>query len=81
MAKSLHTNDYYAFCKALVEARERAGRTQAEIAAKLRRPQSFVSKYESGERRLDVVEFIQICRAIGVDPAAIFRRISARRRG
>jgi transcriptional regulator with XRE-family HTH domain len=42
------------------------GVTQTELAAKLRRPQSFVSKYESGERRLDVVELIEVCQALGL---------------
>jgi transcriptional regulator with XRE-family HTH domain len=41
--------------------------TQEEVALRLRRPQSFVSKYESGERRLDVVEFVEVADAIGFD--------------
>jgi transcriptional regulator with XRE-family HTH domain len=52
----------------LVEARQRADLTQAELSARLKRPQSFVSKYERGERRLDVIEFGYIARAIGLDP-------------
>ena len=47
---------YRHFLNQLKEARLAAGLTQAEVAAKLRRPQSFVSKCESGERRVDVVE-------------------------
>ena len=47
---------YRLFLKRLREARRTAGLTQAQVAAKLRRPQSFVSKCESGERRVDVVE-------------------------
>ena len=49
----------------LVEARQAAGLTQAELAARLRRPQSYVSKYESGERRLDVIELIEAADGIG----------------
>lgn len=41
--------------------------TQSELAEKLKRPQSFVSKYESGERRLDLVELQEICHSVGVD--------------
>jgi len=55
----------------MVAARERAGLTQTDVAARLGRPQSFVSKYESGERRLDLVEFIKICNALGVESQAI----------
>ena len=52
----------------LAQARRDAGITQVELAAKLGHPQSFVSKYESGERRLDVIEFLQVAEAIGIDP-------------
>jgi transcriptional regulator with XRE-family HTH domain len=52
----------------MIGARKTAGLTQRELAKRLRRPQSFVAKYEGGERRVDVVEFIEICRAIETDP-------------
>src|SRR5437660_1175242 len=63
----------------LIKARKQARLTQADLAAKLDRPQSFVSKYEGGERRLDVLEFLQIANAIGFNPAkflADFERLS-----
>jgi transcriptional regulator with XRE-family HTH domain len=78
MARSLHTPEYEHFRSLLVAARERSGLTQADISAKLGRPQSFVSKYEAGERRLDVVEFIQVCAVLGVDPSAIVAAVRAR---
>jgi transcriptional regulator with XRE-family HTH domain len=82
MAKSLHTPEYEYFRALLVAARENARLTQAEVSARLGRPQSFVAKYEGGERRLDIVEFVQVCAALGVDPHAILgemlRRMSAR---
>lgn len=59
----------------LIEAREEAGLTQAEVAKRLRRVQSFVSKYELGERRLDVVDFIAVCDCLGVDPADLLRLV------
>lgn len=71
MARSLHTSDYDYFRSLLIAARERSGLTQAQVALKIRRPQSFVSKYEIGERRLDVVEFIEVCIALGVSPQSI----------
>jgi len=59
----------------LISARVDAGVTQAELASILSVPQSFVSKYETGERRIDVIEFHCICRALGADPAAEFQRL------
>lgn len=77
MTTSLHTAEYEHFRLLLVSAREKAGLTQAEVSEKLRRPQSFVSKYEGGERRLDFVEFLQVCKALGVDPHSILSAIWA----
>jgi len=71
MAKSLHTPDYVRFRSLLLSAREAAGLTQTEVAARLKRPQSFVAKYEGGERRLDLVEFVLVCEALGADPHVI----------
>lgn len=78
MAKSLHTPEYEHFRAILVAAREKAELTQTEVSAKLDRPQSFVAKYEGGERRLDVVEFVQVCDAIGIDPRAVLREMQKR---
>lgn len=75
MAKSLHTPEYEFFRLLLVGARENAGLTQTEVATKIGHPQSFVAKYEGGERRLDVVEFIQVCSALGVDPHEVLRKL------
>jgi transcriptional regulator with XRE-family HTH domain len=61
----------------LIEARKRTGLTQAEIADKLEKPQSFVSKYERGKRRLDIVEFLRIADALGVDPHYIITRVAS----
>lgn len=51
--------------------------TQAQLAARLDRPQSFVAKYEGGERRLDVIEFMEVAEAIGFDPAEFIGRFEA----
>jgi transcriptional regulator with XRE-family HTH domain len=59
----------------LVEARHKKGLTQVEIANRLGKPQSFVSKYESGERRLDVIEFIQVCKALNIQPIVIIQEL------
>jgi transcriptional regulator with XRE-family HTH domain len=66
--------DLYDEClTGLVEARKQAGVTQTELAAQLQRPQSFVAKYEGGERRLDVAEYLMIARALGADPYKLLR--------
>ncbi len=59
----------------LREDRLRAGLTQAALAAKLGRPQSFVAKYEAGERQLDVIEFLLVTRAIGRNPARVLGQL------
>lgn len=68
IGKSVHSTDQTAFCELMVGARKAAGLTQHALALRLKKPQSFVAKYEGGERRLDVVEFIAISRALGADP-------------
>lgn len=68
---------YKIFENALARARHEKGLTQADVAARLGKPQSFVSKYESGERRLDVIEFIEVCEALKIIPLQILEEISA----
>lgn len=58
---------------ALRDARKAAGLTQQQLAAQLGRPQSFIAKVEGCERRLDVVEFLHLCRALGVAAEDILR--------
>lgn len=59
----------------LREIRVDAGLTQSELASRLSRDQTFVSKYESGERRLDVLELREVCRAIGTDFVTFIRKL------
>lgn len=59
----------------LIEAREKAGLTQVDLGEKLSRPQTFVSKIERGARNIDVLEFLEIARAIGVDPVKLIRKL------
>lgn len=58
----------------LRELRVRAGLRQVDLARLLQQPQSFVSKYESGERRLDLIELREVCHALGVTLADFVRR-------
>jgi transcriptional regulator with XRE-family HTH domain len=80
MAGSVFTDAYSAFLAVLVAARHEAGLTQLELAERLRKPQSFVSKFERGERRLDIVEFSEIARAMQRDPIDLLR-VSLERSG
>lgn len=64
MQKSLKSPEYAGIIALLVAVRKRAGIHQQPLSKKLGRPQSFIAKYEGGERRLDVIEFIEIARAL-----------------
>jgi|GEM_PF-374040 len=66
---------YGLFQKALADARQEKRLTQADVAARLGKPQSFVSKYESGERRLDVIEFLEVCEALTVSSYSILKKV------
>ncbi|TKJ29987.1 MAG: transcriptional regulator [Chloroflexi bacterium B3_Chlor] len=58
----IHSQKYQEFLKRLRNARKEAGMTQAEVAAVLGKPQSFISKCETGERRVDIVELSEFAR-------------------
>jgi transcriptional regulator with XRE-family HTH domain len=74
-SKSLFSAEYDRFLRLLREARTKARLTQAQAATRLQRPQSFVSKCESGERRVDVVEFIAFCKAYGAEASELLMKI------
>ena len=69
-----HTGPYEVLVEQLTKLRKEQSLTQKELAERLGKPQSFVSKYESGERKLDVIEFILISQQIGVDPKEAFSK-------
>jgi transcriptional regulator with XRE-family HTH domain len=75
MTESVHSASYSKFIAVLVAARRGAGFTQQEIAGRLGKPQSYVAKIEGGERRLDVVEFIALAKAINVNPKTLFASV------
>jgi transcriptional regulator with XRE-family HTH domain len=58
-----------------MEARKAAGLTQRELGARLKQAHTILAKVESGERRLDVVEFIYVARSLGVDPRELFAKL------
>ena len=67
MEKSIYSSEYSAFLHQLRESRRDKGFTQAEIADRLGTTQSFISKCERGERRIDLVESRAFCRALDID--------------
>jgi len=70
--------DYDRFRSVLRDMRREAGLRQSELADRLGRPQSFVSKYESGQRRLDFVEVERVCKALGASLRELISRIESR---
>lgn len=76
MSKSIHSKKYDRFRGLLIEARRKVHMTQMDVAKILSHPQSYVSKYEGGERRLDVIEFLEISSALKCDPVEIIKEIN-----
>ncbi|UXY09684.1 helix-turn-helix domain-containing protein [Kosakonia sp. ML.JS2a] len=72
---SIYSEQYQSVITALKKARKERGITQVQLAEALGRPQSFIAKIESGERRLDVVEFVHLARLVGLDPNRIINNI------
>jgi transcriptional regulator with XRE-family HTH domain len=77
MRRWVSSRSYRTAIERLVAARNVSGITQRELADRLRKPPSFVAKIELGERRLDIVEFIAVARALGLDPSELMKMISA----
>jgi transcriptional regulator with XRE-family HTH domain len=75
MTDSVHTARYRSFRDILTKARIAQGLSQEALAVKLGCIQTFVSKYERGERRLDVVEFLSVADALGIDPTTVIRQL------
>lgn len=76
MTKSVFSDRYALFLAVIVQARKEAGLTQSELASRLGKPQSYISKAERGERRIDVVEFIDLARVLGKEPSELVKRLS-----
>ena len=75
MRKPLRSKDHKRLLALLRQTRKAAGLTQQEVADRLKVPQSFVAKYEGGERRLDVLEFIAVAKALEADPTELLSLI------
>ncbi|MGO4450585.1 helix-turn-helix transcriptional regulator [Phyllobacterium sp. TAF24] len=71
---SIHSDLYRKMIELLVEARKDVGVTQVELGKRLGQRQTFISKVELGERRLDAAEFIMMCRAVPIDPYTVMQK-------
>lgn len=76
MTKSVFSDRYVLFLALIVRARTEAGLTQSELASRLAKPQSYISKVERGERRIDVIEFIDLADALGIEPSETIHSLS-----
>ncbi|MGO4452541.1 helix-turn-helix domain-containing protein [Arthrobacter sp. RAF14] len=79
MDKSIYSEEYREFRELLKRLRVEAGIRQVDLAETLGVPQSFVSKYESGERRLDVIETARIANALGTTMQRIVESLASER--
>jgi transcriptional regulator with XRE-family HTH domain len=75
MQKSIHTKRQERLRALLKAARKKAGLTQDELAETMGAYKTFVSKYERGERQLDVIEFIAVAEALKLDPRALIDQV------
>jgi transcriptional regulator with XRE-family HTH domain len=75
MEKTIYTREYATVLRLLREAREQAGVTQVQLAEKLHQTQSFVSKIERGDRRLDIIQLRAICQVLGLTLPAFVERL------
>ena len=75
LRKTLRTRGHHTLIRVLVAARQSAGLSQRDLAARLKRPHSFVGRMEAGERRIDVIEFIEIARVMDIDPRQLFAKV------
>lgn len=77
VTKSLHSPAYRRLTELLVQARQKSGLTQHQVADALQTTQSYIAKVEGGERRIDVVEFMELARILGVGPSAVLKKLEA----
>jgi transcriptional regulator with XRE-family HTH domain len=76
--KTIFGGDHQHLVEVLTEARKSAGLTQVELSQRIGRDQTFISLIERGQRRVDVIEFIGMAKAMGLEPVELFSRIAVR---
>lgn len=78
MPKTIFGGEHRHLVEVLTEARQKSGMTQAELARKVEKDQTFISIIERGQRRVDVLEFVALARAMGADPKQLFTEVLKR---
>jgi len=78
LPKTIHTERHKKLRELLKAQRKAAGLTQTAVAKRLGKPPSYVAKYELGDRRLDILEFLDVAGAIGFDPHTFIRALLRR---
>lgn len=81
MPNPVRSDSYLRTLPVLSAARVKAGLTQVELASRMGKPQSFVSKVERGERRLDIAEFCQFADALGLEPSNLLKQVTVALKG
>nr|WP_314740049.1 helix-turn-helix transcriptional regulator [uncultured Haemophilus sp.] len=74
---SVHSNEHYWLRKLFLNRRNELGLTQRSLGEKLGVVHSFVGKVETGDRRLDIFEFIEYCKGLELDPVEVIQEINA----
>jgi transcriptional regulator with XRE-family HTH domain len=75
LPKTIHSERHRKLCAFLKAERRAAGLTQTVVAQRLGKPPSYAAKYEGGERRLDLLEYLEVAAAIGFDPCEVIRSL------
>lgn len=78
MPKTIFGGDHRHLVEVLVEARQKSGMTQAELAQRVGKDQTFISIIERGQRRVDVLEFVALSKAMEADPGKLFMAVLKR---
>lgn len=78
MPKTIFGGDHRHLVEVLVQARQKSGLTQAQLADRVQKDQTFISIIERGQRRVDVLEFVALARAMEADPARLFAEVLRR---
>ena len=76
LTKSIHTKKQKELCADLRAAREKLGLTQSQVSKRLGTYKNFVNKYENGDRRLDVIEFVAIVKVLGLDGCELLSKVA-----
>lgn len=75
MRNEIYSEEHKRLRKALRRERKSAGLRQVEIAKRTNRSQAYISKFENGDLRLDVIDFVRVCEAIGCDPHKVLKEV------